>query len=450
METDCDTSTSGYSNILSFQTDGCCEPPNNFSTNAVTDSSAILNWNSILAAQSYDLRYRAVGNTVWLTFNNAINTGIALSNLSTCTTYEAQVRTNCADNNTTTYSSLFTFTTACGSCSALPYCASAGGSVSDEWIEIVQFGDINNNSGTANSGYTDFTNLSTTVLTASTYPISVSQGYSGPAYPEFFNIWIDYNQSGTFDANELVYTATSSTSPTSNTGSITISPTALSGSTRMRVSMKYNGSSTPCESFQFGEVEDYCINIINTGIIPCEAITDLDTVSVNELDATISWSATTNNLSYEVEYREMTQANWTSLSTTNTNFQITNLQAATAYEARIKTICSDSLSSDYSNVINFNTDWTVNTQALPTDIENVIIFPNPFKNNIFININTSTTQAVQIEVFDLSGKLLLTQIDNITNGENKINLNTANLNTGMYILKIKTKKGMITNSVVKF
>ena len=38
-----------------------------------------------------------------------------------------------------------------------------------------------------------------------TYPISLSQGYGGTAYDEYFSVWIDYDQSGTFDASELAY-----------------------------------------------------------------------------------------------------------------------------------------------------------------------------------------------------------------------------------------------------
>jgi hypothetical protein len=44
---------------------------------------------------------------------------------------------------------------------------------------------------------------------------------------------------------------------------------ALSGATRMRVSMKYNANPTSCETFTYGEVEDYTVIIsssVNQGI----------------------------------------------------------------------------------------------------------------------------------------------------------------------------------------
>jgi hypothetical protein len=57
-------------------------------------------------------------------------------------------------------------------------------------------------------------------------------------------VWIDYNKDGDFnDAGELVWSkAPSQTTPVS--GSFTVANTAITGATRMRVSMKYNGIPT--------------------------------------------------------------------------------------------------------------------------------------------------------------------------------------------------------------
>jgi hypothetical protein len=62
------------------------------------------------------------------------------------------------------------------------------------------------------------------------------------------------------DAGETVWTKTASTT-TPVSGTFTIPATATLGSTRMRVSMKYNGVPTSCEAFSYGQVEDYTINI---------------------------------------------------------------------------------------------------------------------------------------------------------------------------------------------
>ena len=60
------------------------------------------------------------------------------------------------------------------------------------------------------------------------------------------------------DAGELVWSkAASTTTPVS--GSITIPATATLGTTRMRVSLKYNAIPTACEAIPYGQVEDYSV-----------------------------------------------------------------------------------------------------------------------------------------------------------------------------------------------
>jgi hypothetical protein len=43
--------------------------------------------------------------------------------------------------------------------------------------------------------------------------------------------------------------------------SIVVPASALSGPTRMRVSMSYGGSPPACGNFSYGEVEDYTVQI---------------------------------------------------------------------------------------------------------------------------------------------------------------------------------------------
>ena len=63
------------------------------------------------------------------------------------------------------------------------------------------------------------------------------------------------------DAGEEVYLSSSSTLTAINFN-FTVDPNAKLGSTRMRVSMKYNSKPDPCEaSIPYGEVEDYCVMI---------------------------------------------------------------------------------------------------------------------------------------------------------------------------------------------
>lgn len=149
---------------------------------------------------------------------------------------------------------------------AVTYCASNGNSVADEWIQRVRVGSIDNNSG-SNSGYADFTSISTNMAKGSSYTVTINPAWSGSLYAEGYAVWIDYNRDGDFtDSGELVYSAAASTN-SSVSGSFTVPSSALSGATRMRVSMSYNAIPASCGSFNYGEVEDYTVNITSTGTV---------------------------------------------------------------------------------------------------------------------------------------------------------------------------------------
>ncbi|MCI1187782.1 GEVED domain-containing protein [Hymenobacter sp. DH14] len=141
------------------------------------------------------------------------------------------------------------------------YCASKGSSVAYEYVDLVQLGSINRTSG-ANAGYYDGTALSTTVAAGSSQTISLSAGFTGTAYSEYFKVYIDYNQNGVFtDAGELVVNAAASSVATTRSFSFTVPTSAKSGNTRLRVVMSDNSATTSCGSYSYGETEDYTLTI---------------------------------------------------------------------------------------------------------------------------------------------------------------------------------------------
>ena len=142
------------------------------------------------------------------------------------------------------------------------YCTSKGNSTNYEWIDLVQFAGIDRTS-TADGGYIDMTSMKATVNPGSSYTLYFSAGFKSSSYTEYWAAWIDYNQDGTFADDEKVASGSSSSSNTLST-TVTIPLNATLGTTRMRVSMKYNASQTACETFSYGEVEDYSVNITNT------------------------------------------------------------------------------------------------------------------------------------------------------------------------------------------
>jgi hypothetical protein len=255
--------------------------PSGVSASNVGASTATVSWNAVAGA-TYDLRYRVAGSSTWTT--NAV-TGISanLSGLTVLTQYEAQVRSKCSGGSNSSYSSSVNFTT---SDVQLDYCDSASTNTNDEFISRVQLNTIDNASGA--QFYSDFTNVSTTLTKDTQYTITVTPTWTGTVYSEGYSVWIDYNKDGDFtDAGEQVWTQ-AATQNTSVTGSFTIPNGAVESSTRMRVSMKYNGIPSECETFQYGEVEDYSVIIEGSGPdleVPVISLNGASTVNLSPGDA---------------------------------------------------------------------------------------------------------------------------------------------------------------------
>jgi len=297
---------SDWSASFTWDTDGCCTNPT-LTASQITGSAATLSWSGILAAEDFTIRYRAIGSLDWTVVDNQASSPLTLTDLEECTQYEAQIRTNCADDTPGFSSSINFGTSGCGACQDLDYCSSNGQSVVDEWIQSVSFDAFTNDSG-SNGGYADFTDNPYLMTIGVPQNFTLTPGFSGTAFTERWRIWIDYNQNGTFEAGELVYDSNTA-STTAVSGSFTIPGTALTGSTRMRISMKYIGgfggtAQTACESFQYGEVEDYCVfideisnvDLLEIGTVlmyPNPANSDLF-IDLSQADIDI------NNLSFEI------------------------------------------------------------------------------------------------------------------------------------------------------
>ncbi len=237
-------------NVTTLTPDVTPPSPPTLTVSSITSTSAVLSWSGAtdnVAVTAYDV-YRGatlIGSTATTTFT--------ATGLVALTPYSFSVRSKDAAGNFSVPSNVVNITTA-----EFTYCTSQGNSVADELIGNVTVGTINNTS-TGGTGYTDFTNLSTTFALGSTQTISITPTWTGTVYPEGYAVFIDYNRDGDFtDSGETVFTQAATTA-TLITGNFTVPLTATLGSTRMRVSLKYNGIPTACETFSFGQVEDYTV-----------------------------------------------------------------------------------------------------------------------------------------------------------------------------------------------
>lgn len=425
--------------------------PNGLSASSITTNSASLSWSST-SGNTFDLRYRETGSSIWIDVLGLTSSPYALSGLNISTNYEFQVRSICA-SSTSAYSSSSNFAT-----TSVTYCASNGNSTADEYIGNVTFGTINNSTGAGAAGYSDFTSISTDVTLNSNYPISVAKTWTGPQYNEAIGVWIDYNHDGDFnDAGEQIVNSTrSKTSPI--TANITIPSGAILGSTRMRVSLKYNASPTSCESFAYGEVEDYTINITSGSLSTWYADTDNDTFG----NPNTSLQAISQPLGYVADNTDCNDTNtainpnteWY-LDADNDTFAISKTTSCTSPGAGYTltvlplTDCNDTnlLANPGATEIPGNSIDDDCNPATPDgvlemdnfNLENVSIIPNPFNNYIAIKLPLSFNNSeFEIKIFDLNGRLVFDKKYSSLIGTIKVT-DLNKLEQAPYLIKITSK-----------
>ncbi|MGD9007805.1 MAG: fibronectin type III domain-containing protein, partial [Desulfobacteraceae bacterium] len=86
-----------------------CVVPSGLDATDIEETSAILNWGTVSAAQSYDIRYKKRSDSSWISTSSSTDS-VMINDLTAETEYEFQVRAVCSDG-TSDYSSSANFTT---------------------------------------------------------------------------------------------------------------------------------------------------------------------------------------------------------------------------------------------------------------------------------------------------------------------------------------------------
>ena len=266
-----------------------CLAPSSIASSNITGTSADITWTNYSGATNNYLFYKESSASTYTQITTTSQSQ-TLSGLLPCTSYDFYMQSVCGSDSSSTSSVQTFITTGCGNCVDLSYCDNNATDAVDEWIDEITIDTWTNNTGNDN-GYGDYTNGGATVLSLDlnqTYSLTLTPAWGGTQYDEYFRLWIDLDQSGTFDAGELLYDQGAATQ-TAATGSITIPNTATLGNTRMRVQMAYqgNGQNTlpgECGSFQWGEVEDYCVEIIQSVICGFNVTNTVVDPDCNDLD----------------------------------------------------------------------------------------------------------------------------------------------------------------------
>jgi len=377
--------TSGSSILANFTTSSggaTCLTPSGLNSSAITDVTATLNWASVSGATGYNIQYRIVGASTWITSTSTSNTK-NLSGLIANSNYEFQIQTNCGSGNLSAFTASTNFTTTAAPCltpnglnssgittNSATVGSSAVGNATGYNIQYRAVGGTTWNSTNSATPTKTLSGLNAAtsyefqqqaVCPTNTSTFSTSSNFSTPAPP--CNVPSGLS-SGTITSSSaaLTWTAVSGatsyviqyriigastwTSATSTSASKSISALSSSAAYEFQVQTVCSASSSSAFSAS---------STFSTPAPPCNVASGLSSASVTANSATISWSAVSGASSYAIQYRVIGTTVWIADNSATNSKSLSGLSASSNYEFQIQTICSASNSSAFSSSSTFTT-----------------------------------------------------------------------------------------------
>ncbi|MBO7493968.1 MAG: fibronectin type III domain-containing protein [Bacteroidales bacterium] len=356
---------SGYvlvDNIEVTELPACLQPTN---LTVEGGKNAVVTWEG--DAESFDIAYSddntvdPADNIVDNTTENTFNLGEAVD--LTEGDYYVWVRANCGTDGYSEWTAPVSF--------HVGYCTPNPTSHDGKGITGVSFGMgdyvVTNGDGSASVPasspyYGDYTSLIGAVQAGVESTIAITTGTN--SYPYTFVIWVDLDNSMSFEDNDILYIGKASAGNGTLNATITIPATQATGDYRMRIYgadsyfTSFYGSGTtnwdadhdPCSSGSYRHAHDYTLRVLEAP--SCLAAGDVTVApeNITSTSAVITW---TNNNGEEATYTVMQGE--TVLTTTAVDSYTLTLTPSTSYPAGTFTIISDCDENAIANVPAFST-----------------------------------------------------------------------------------------------
>ena len=161
----------------------------------------------------------------------------------------------------------------------------------------------------------------------------------------------------------------------------------------------------------------------------------------------LQWTTATEDNASHMEVEKMYGNTWRPIgsvdakgfSSSESSYSLADNSPKSEEIYRLKMVDLDG-SFQYSEIISL---------TRKTIADEVSVYPNPFKEDITINIDVTKEQSAAIKVYDISGKLILQNNMQLADGMNKLPINMSNQIEGVYLLQVQLESGMIQKKIVR-
>ena len=186
------------------------------------------------------------------------------------------------------------------------------------------------------------------------------------------------------------------------------------------------------------------------GILPAAtrscAMKTLQTKSIQSGSVDITWEAIAGVAEYTLEFKPLSNNNWTSIKSKIPYCTLSNLQAGLTYELRIKTDC---LNAPYSKTEMFITESVALRQM--AEKEAILVYPNPVSDFVTISIQPETESDFKVSITDINGQLRFDKSYSPNSKESfgKVQLDFTELPQGVYFIVVSKNGFRAVKKVMK-
>jgi len=387
-----------------------CGNVTGLAASGITTNSATIGWAALSGAINYDVDYKLNTSATWINAATATTSlSVALSGLTAGSLYDYRVRANCTGATGAYTAAQFTTASAtCGNVTGLTASAITSNSATVGWSAL---------SGALNYDVDYKLNTSATWINAATATTSLSVALSGLTTGSLYDYRVRANCNGATGA----YTTAQFTTSTATT-----CPGIYDVSTNGNAA---GAATIPFNTNVFGlinvssDIDFYKFVITTAGT----AITTLTTLPAN-YDLTLYSSNGTTQLAI-------------SKKSGTSNETISRTYSVGTYYIKV---------SGKGNATNASTCYTLKVQlgtaaaqellTDPTGLQ-VKLYPNPVHDKLNIYLVGDNNQKKMV-LYDMSGKLVYLQVLN----DMFTTLDLHKLNSGVYVVKIRSMDGAILHS----
>ncbi len=164
---------------------------------------------------------------------------------------------------------------------------------------------------------------------------------------------------------------------------------------------------------------------------------NLSTIKITATSAKPKWTVTGTPTGFDVRYKLTSSAIWLHKNVSGgnkTTVALTNLQPSSQYEWQIKEKCG-AVSSSYSSSQLFTTASMREAQTGNECID-AIVYPNPTGGILNISMKGSLNSRVNIQIVDLTGRIVFSEIFNDLHDVRMLELDLNALTNGSYQMLI--------------